>query len=138
MRDLGIEIDALVDEFSSNKGDTKFKIITFKSIKVSDVGDEFGKKGKVAKNDLLELNDLTFFPNPSKNGKVKVRFSTPSENELSLKVLTMEGKEVFTRYFERFSGTYAETIDLSGQKEGLYLLEIAQGKKRITKKLVVE
>ena len=138
LEDLGIEIEALVDEFSSDKGDNTFKIIAFKSIRVSDVGDEFGKKGKVSKNDLLELEDLSFYPNPSRNGKINVRFSTPSESDLSIKVSSLDGKEVFTRYFERFSGTYAETIDLSGQKEGIYLLEIAQGKRRVTKKLVVE
>ena len=102
------------------------------------MGDEFGKKGKVNESDLLELEDLTFYPNPSKNGKIKVRFSTPSENNLSIKVSNLEGKEVFSRYFESFSGRYAETIDLSGQKEGIYLLEISQGKKRLTKKLVVD
>lgn len=138
MQDLGIEIEALVDEFSSKDGDKRVKIITLKRIEVSEVGDEFGKKGKVNKSDLLELDDLTFYPNPSKNGKIKVRFSTPLESDLSIKVSNLEGKEVFSRNFDRFSGTYSETIDLSRQKEGIYLLEIAQGKKRVTKKLVVD
>ena len=137
MKGLGIEIEALVDEFSNN-GDKKMKIITFKSISISDVGDEFGKKGKVSENNLLELDDLTFYPNPSKNGKIKVRFTTPSQDDLTIKVSNMEGKEIFSRYFENFFGIYSETIDLSDQREGIYLLEISQGKKRITKKLVVE
>lgn len=137
MKDLGIEIESLVDEFSNN-GSKRTKIVTFKSIRISDVGDEFGKKGKVSENNLLELDDLTFYPNPSKNGKINVRFTAPSEDDLIIKVSNLEGKEVFSRYFESFSGLYSETIDLSDQKEGIYLLEIGQGKKRITKKLVVE
>lgn len=138
LKDLGIEMEALVEKFSDENGDRKMKIITLKSIKVSDVGDEFGKKGKVNESNLLELDDLTFYPNPSKNGRIKVRFTTPEESELTIKVTNLEGKEVFNRYFDSFSGLYSETIDLSGQSEGIYLLEISQGKKRLTKKLVVD
>ena len=85
----------------------------------------------------MKLNDLSFYPNPSRNGKIKVRFTTPEEGDLSIKVSNLDGREVFSRYFDRFSGIYSESIDLSGQKEGIYLLEIAQGKKRLVKKLVV-
>jgi len=138
LKDLGIEIDELVDQFSDEDGDRRIKMITMKSIRVSDDVDDFGKKGAVSENNQLELDDLKFYPNPSKNGKLKIRFTTPEEGALRLKVSNLEGKEVFSRSFDRFSGLYSETIDLSGQEEGIYLLEIAQGKKRFTKKLVVE
>lgn len=95
------------------------------------------KKGEVNKNSKLELEDLSFYPNPSTTGRFKVRFKVPQEKELSIKVFNLDGKEVYNRYFERFGGTYSESIDLSGQSEGIYLLEISQGDKRITKKIVI-
>ncbi len=136
MKNLGIEIEALADKFGDE--DHRMKIITMKRIGISDVTDEFGKKGRVAKNDRLNLNDLSFYPNPSKNGRIKIKFTAPEEGDLEIKISKLEGKEVFVRFFESFSGYYSESIDLSGQKEGIYLLEISQGKKRLTKKIVVE
>jgi len=135
MKDLGIEMEKLIERFDD--GDRQVKIIELKRIRVMDVEDEFGKKGKVDESNKLELEDLTFYPNPSSNGRFKVRFTTPIEGELSIKVSNLEGKEVFNRYFESFSGKYSESIDLSGQKEGMYLLEISQGQKRLTKKIVI-
>ncbi len=123
---LGDEEDSRVSTFES------------KRIKVTDVeGDEFGKKGKVNESNLLLLEDLSFYPNPSSDGGFKVRFRVPEEDELNIKVFNLEGKEVFNRYFERFGGLYSESLDLSGQKEGIYLLEISQGKDRLTRKIVI-
>ncbi len=119
-------------------GNTKVFMFGSKRIKVTEVeGDEFGKQGKVAESNLLELEDLSFYPNPSSDGRFKVRFRVPEEDELNIKVFNLEGKEVFNRYFERFGGLYSESLDLSGQKEGIYLLEISQGKDRLTKKIVI-
>lgn len=137
LKDLGVEIEEWSNQLD-RRTDRKIKIISFKQIEVTEVGDEFGKKGKVNDSNLLTLEDLAFYPNPSPNGRLKVRFSTPTEDELRISVSNTEGKEVYSRYFDQFSGVFSETIDLSAQKEGIYLLEISQGKKRITKKLIVE
>ena len=135
MKKLGIEMESLVEKLEEGV-DSKMIVIS-KRVKVSDVDGEFGEKGNVKKSNLLELDDLTFFPNPSSNGRFKVRFKVPEENELAIKVYDLEGKEIFNRYFERFGGMYSETLDLSGQKDGIYLLEISQGKKRVTKKIII-
>lgn len=136
MKELGIDMEMLFEGLDD--GNKSFaQAFVIKRIKITDVDEEFGKKGKVDESNVLELDDLVFFPNPSSNGRVKVRFKLPEEGELSIKVSNLEGKEVFSRYFERFGGTYSEMIDLSGQKDGIYLLEIGQGKKRVTKKIVI-
>lgn len=137
MKELGIEMDMLFDRLNDSDGSRHVQVFAFKRVKITDVDDEFGKKGKVDESNVLELDDLAFYPNPSPNGRFKVRFKLPEEGELSIKVSNLEGKEVFSRYFERFGGTYSEMIDLSGQKEGIYLLEIGQGKKRVTKKIII-
>lgn len=134
---LGIEMEMFFNKFHDSDDKSHVRVFAFKQIKITDVDGEFGKKGKVDDSNVLELEDLTFFPNPAPNGQFKVRFNLPEEGELRIKVSNLEGKEVFSRYFERFGGTYSEQIDLSDQKDGIYLLEIAQGKKRITRKIVI-
>lgn len=138
MKEMGIEMEGLIDRLSSSVEErSSVSVLIWKKVKVMDVGEEFGKKGKVSKDSMLELDDLSFYPNPSSNGRFRVRFTAPMEDELSIKVSNLDGKEVFSRYFERFSGSFSESIDLSGQKEGIYLMEIVQGKKRLTKKIVI-
>jgi len=132
------KMESMMESLHDEDGDKRAKVIAFKRVKITDVEDEFGKKGMVDEDNKLELEDLAFYPNPSSNGRFKVRFSVPREGELSIKVSNLEGKEVFSRYFERFGGVYAEMIDLSGQSEGIYLLEISQGRKRLTKKIVID
>lgn len=136
MEKFSDEMEAIMGRFHDDD-DRQVRVIELKRIKITDVDDEFGKKGRVDEDYKLELEDLSFYPNPSSNGRFKVRFKVPAENELSIKVSNMGGKEVFSRYFERFGGLYSETIDLSGQEDGIYLLEISQGKKRLTKKIVI-
>ena len=134
--DVAVRFKRLQDEDGSF--DKNIHIIVRKTIEITEkVGEEFGKKGTVSPKNQLELTDLTYYPNPSSNGRFKLRFETPGEGELSIKVFNLEGREIFNRYFERFNGLYSETIDLSGQNEGLYLLEIQQDGKRLTRKIMI-
>lgn len=118
-------------------GDERVRIITYKLVKISDNTDEFGKLGKVSENNRLELETLSYYPNPAPNGIFKLKFRTPSEGELSIKIYNLDGREIFSRYFERYSGLFSETIDLSGQAEGIYLMEIEMEGKRLTRKIAV-
>lgn len=108
------------------------------NLKVEDVlDDEFGKKGKVSPKEELQLEDLNFYPNPSRD-RLKVRFRVEEEGPLSVKVVDMSGKEVYQTSYDRFSGIFHETIDLEKQNAGVYLLEIESAGKRTTKKIVKE
>lgn len=100
-------------------------------------GSEFGKRGRVKDSEKLVLNQLNFSPNPS-NGKFKVGFKVPQQGELSVKVFDLDGKEIFTRYFNQFGGYFSETIDLNEQSDGIYLFEIMLDRARLIRKIVIE
>lgn len=100
-------------------------------------GSEFGKKGKVSNNELLDLEVLDYYPNPSQ-GRFRLKFKVQEEGPLNVKVYNLDGQEVFVRYFPRYSGTYSELIDLRGQDPGIYLLEINHDKKRLIRKMLIE
>lgn len=130
---LDEEVDAMIQAFGSTNGQVR----VLRRVEVKDVeGAEFGKKGAVAKTEQLQLNDLNFYPNPS-NGRFTLRFKVPEQGELAIKIYNVEGKEVFSRFFDQFGGTFSEAIDLTEQGQGIYLLEIRLDNGRLTKKIVV-
>lgn len=104
-------------------------------ITVEDAGDDFGKRGVVESKDKLELENVNYMV---MHKRLNLRFSVPSAGELSVKISNEAGKELYNRYFEKFNGTFSDEIDFNQYSSGKYLLEIAQDKKRLTKKLVVE
>lgn len=109
-----------------------------KTMTISDLdSNEFGKKGKVGNNELLDLEIFEYYPNPSK-GRFRLKFQVDEEAPLNVKVYNMEGQEIFVRYFPRYSGEFSELIDLRGQDLGTYMLEISHGKKRLVRKMVVQ
>jgi hypothetical protein len=116
----------------------RMEMIVNKKVKISDDVEEFGKKGQVKTNEKLILEDLSYYPNPTADGNFRLKFKTPTDGELSVKIYNIDGKEVFHRYFEKFSGLYSERIDLIQQKEGIYLLEITQEGKRLTRKIIID
>ena len=128
---------SLSDMMDDDKHKSRVEVIIKKTVKISDDTEEFGKKGKVSASNKLELEDLSYFPNPAPNGKFNLRFNTANEGELSIKIYNLDGKEVFNRYFETYGGLYSETIDLSRQSEGVYLLEIQMDGKRLTRKIAI-
>jgi len=104
-------------------------------IRVEDVGTDFGKRGVVDAKDKLELDDVNYMVMQK---RLNVRFSVPSEGELSVKISNEAGREIYNRYFEKFDGTFNDQIDFNQYSSGKYLLEISLDKKRLTKKLVIE
>lgn len=134
------------EQFSSfqilkdNDEDGQQKVFCFRlshSVSITDDTSEFGTKGSVPASKKLELNDLKYYPNPAPNGQFELRFDVEEPGELRISIYNMEGKEVFNRYFEQINGNYAETIDLSNQSEGIYLLEIEKDGKRLTRKIAI-
>ncbi len=125
----------------TSKGDKvhkQFEVVIKKRLKITEDTNDFGKKSTVNTKKLLELENLTFFPNPAPDGRFRLRFDLPDEGELSINVYNLDGKAVFNRYFERYSGQYSDMIDLSNQSRGIYLLEIELEGKRLTRKIAID
>ena len=84
----------------------------------------------------LKVNELNYFPNPN-SGKFTLAFQTTSK-PTEIRITGVDGKEVYSEALQQFEGSYNNEIDLSGQKKGIYLLQILQGKKAMNKKIVIE
>jgi hypothetical protein len=91
----------------------------------------------ILENNELEISDLSFYPNPSQ-GKFTVSFSSEANKNISVKLLDLSTKVLFEESIDNFNGTYSQKIDISDKGQGLYLLQITQGDKTITKKVFVQ
>lgn len=85
----------------------------------------------------LELQSLDLFPNPN-NGAFTVNFETESKAATTIQVVGITGNEVFRDEIQDFSGRYSKKIDISSNAKGVYFLNIIQGEKKLTKKLIYQ
>ena len=104
-------------------------------ISIEDTGNDFGSRGKVDEENKLDIDDMDLM---IMNKRLTLRFRVKDAGELTVKVSNKNGKDIYNRYFEEFGGTFSDNIDFSKYSEGKYLLEISKGKKRLTKKIVVD
>ncbi|HMG16889.1 MAG TPA: PDZ domain-containing protein [Saprospiraceae bacterium] len=84
----------------------------------------------------LKLENLDIFPNPS-DGKVNVRFHSPSKSDAIVKVVDVTGKVLYTEDIHPFSGDYNKTLELNNTKNGVYVLRIEQDGKLTSEKLIM-
>lgn len=85
----------------------------------------------------LKVEDISYYPNPN-NGRFKLKFSLKNKGTTVVRVLDAQGKEVFVDTVERLEGAYEREIDLTPFGRGLFFLQVAQGSRYHTKKIVVQ
>lgn len=79
---------------------------------------------------------LEAYPNPSTDF-VQVNYKG-EKAPLMLKVVNLEGKEMFVQQIQKFDGLYNKQLDVSNYPAGVYFLHIKQGEQLTTQKIVVE
>ena len=84
----------------------------------------------------LQYEELSYYPNPS-NGRFTLKFMG-NDDPLEIRVVDMSGREVYKESVPDFDGTYNRKLDLSGRDEGMYVLQVRQGNRAVSKKLVIE
>ncbi|NOS94303.1 MAG: T9SS type A sorting domain-containing protein, partial [Cyclobacteriaceae bacterium] len=83
------------------------------------------------------IADASVFPNPS-NGKATVRFTLEEKSIVSLAVVDAAGKQMYSlAQQEREKGEHEYELDLTGQENGLYLVQLKTDRGNKTLKLVV-
>ncbi len=84
----------------------------------------------------LKLENLEIFPNPTE-GKLNIKFKSPSEDEVMLKILNVEGKEMYKENLNGNKGDFEKTIELKNGKSGVYIIRIEQDGKMTTEKVII-
>ncbi len=84
----------------------------------------------------LNVEYLTTSPNPN-NGQMKIRFAGLAVST-TIKVIDLNGKEVYNETLNDFNGVYNNDIDIKNEAKGTLILKIIQGDKVMTQKIIVE
>lgn len=92
---------------------------------------------KEAAGFLLEPKTFAISPNPG-NGQYKLKFTLPSAEPVSVKVLDLSGDVVFSDDILAFNGQYDKDLNITGHSGGSYLLQIRQGDLWMHKKIVLQ
>jgi subtilisin-like proprotein convertase family protein len=87
-------------------------------------------------NEEFEINEFVIYPNPSK-GVFNIQFNSNSNNDINLNVYDMRGRNVHQDTFSN-NGLINESINLENLQSGIYLVEVQDGLKKVTKKIVKE
>ena len=80
---------------------------------------------------------LSVSPNPS-SGNINVSFKTQRVNDLIIKIIDLQGKEVYKNIKNSFSGEFNESFDLNNLSKGIYMLQIISDKEATTRKIVIQ
>ncbi len=85
----------------------------------------------------LKPSELQYYPNPN-DGKFNLRFNLDQKGEVMVKVLDILGNEVYKETILDFDGIYDNELNLTGREKGIYILQIRQGRKALSRKILIE
>ena len=94
-----------------------------------------GSEGTFSNRQDLVLESISFFPNPS-NGQINLKFSLATDGDVEIYIFDQAGNTVYSESRMNFTGSYANTIDISDHADGAYFLQIIQKDKAYSKKII--
>lgn len=85
-----------------------------------------------------KLQDFDMYPNPAK-GFVAIEVGSQTmSGEINVTISNVIGQQMLNHQFKRMNPNFSAELDLSGIPKGVYLVQIRNGQKLISKKLYVE
>ncbi len=103
----------------------------------NDNEEEVSEKRKTAEsNQTLDLSEISIFPNPT-DGKITLEFTAPAQ-PIQIKIIDVNGKEVYNKNLKRFDGRFKKVINLKNASKGTLLLSILQGNEVYSEKFILK
>ncbi len=127
---------------SSSKSETPMPRMDMKNAKVStdnitaDEADELRNKGVNLGTNSLSVDGLRISPNAS-TGQFALEFNLATSGNTIVKIYNPNGRELYEYDLGSFSGKFSDNVDLGQNGPGSYFLEVTQGGKVFTKKVVL-
>lgn len=86
--------------------------------------------------DNFGLSSFMVYPNPN-NGSFTVSFNSESNNKIQVMVYDLRGRQVYDNAFSN-TGVFSGNVNLDNVQKGVYLLNVQDGNRKETRKIVVE
>ncbi len=138
------------ERFDNNNGSSPFEFFnrsnnnTRVMVIISDLDDEdvewlddYSNNSNLREMDDSEIDFIQFFPNPN-NGQFNLKFEVNENADTQIRILNIDGRIVYDRELDGFSGVFDETVDIGDYGSGTYILEIIRNEGKMTKKIVVQ
>lgn len=113
-------------------------IVDMKDLDAAEAGEFNNRFGK----ELLTANDLKvekLAVAPDANaGKFQLQFNLPQTGETSIRIFNSAGRMIYNYDLGNFSGDFNDQVNISQNGAGNYFLEIRQGSKSVTKKVILQ
>ncbi len=112
--------------------------VEMKDMSAEDINDFKNRFGiDLPSTNNLSIQNLQLFPNAS-IGSYQLQFNLPQAGETSLRVYNAAGRMIYNYDLGMFSGDFNDKVDISQNGAGSYFLEIQQGDKAMTKKIILQ
>ncbi|OSY86882.1 hypothetical protein WH52_14480 [Tenacibaculum holothuriorum] len=85
----------------------------------------------------FSFSNFNLSPNPS-NGRINLKFEVQNTEKVSIKLFDLRGRVIESKNFTNIQSVFNEEIQFNRTIPGLYLLQIQNGGKQTTKKLVIK
>ena len=137
------EIERNVEVEVTEDGNKKIEIIIRKSgplnIEISeiDAGDPSLNSVPFSINNNLSAKELSYFPNPN-DGKFTLKFALSKTQPVAIRIYDVTGRPIFEEIVSEFDGKYSNEIDLKGKERGVYVLQITQKNRGLSRKILIE
>jgi len=82
------------------------------------------------------FSNFKLFPNPS-NGMITVSFDLQS-SDVNIELFDLRGRKIKTSEFKAIDTSFSKALNYQSVAKGLYILKIANGNNRISKKIVID
>jgi hypothetical protein len=82
------------------------------------------------------LEEFSVYPNPSQ-GEFTIQFGTSASTAVELNVFDIRGRALIQKTYE-VAGQFSQTLNLQHLASGVYLLEVGDGSRSLTKKIIIE
>jgi hypothetical protein len=90
----------------------------------------------ILSTDDFEFDDnFSVYPNPN-NGQFTIKLKSNSGSDINVEVFDIRGRSILNKSYTN-NGDFNQTISLDNAQSGMYLLNINDGDKKLTKKIIV-
>lgn len=98
----------------------------------------YDREGTIAVQKLSNVSLFMLFPNPARNGAVKIYFTTEKEVDLSINLFDALGQRVHHQTLGNVSGDVNTTIPVNNLAAGMYYVELTDGHSNQVLKVIVD
>jgi len=86
--------------------------------------------------DQFDIKNLAIWPNPT-NDLLNIRLDADTSNNVKIKLFDLRGRVIFNRSYDQNNAIFEESIHIGNFASGIYLLNVEQGNKQTTKRVLI-